>query len=152
MGNIDADPLFVDPIGADTTRGSGDEDYRLSNGSPAIDAGDNGRVLPDFLDLDGDGDISEPTPIDLDGNDRFIDDPGSADTGAGTPPIVDMGPYEFEDTCVEDLDGDGNVGFTDLTLLLGLWGPCPGCDADFDGDDVVGFTDLTRLLGAWGPC
>jgi uncharacterized membrane protein len=27
-------------------------------------------------------------------------------------------------SCAEDLDGDGQVGFTDLTQLLGSWGPC----------------------------
>jgi uncharacterized membrane protein len=54
--------------------------------------------------------------------------------------------------CPEDLDGDNTVGFTDLTQLLGSWGPCPGCPEDLDGDDAVGFTDLTQLLGSWGPC
>jgi hypothetical protein len=29
------------------------------------------------------------------GNPRFLDDPATADTGAGAPPIVDMGAYEF---------------------------------------------------------
>jgi uncharacterized membrane protein len=54
--------------------------------------------------------------------------------------------------CPEDLDGDGAVGFTDLTQLLGSWGPCPACPEDLDGDGIVGFTDLTQLLGSWGPC
>jgi hypothetical protein len=51
-----------------------------------------------------------------------------------------------------DLDGSGEVGFPDLTQLLGSWGPCPGCPEDLDGDGVVGFTDLTQLLSSWGPC
>jgi len=54
-----------------------------------------------------------------------------------------------------DLDGDGTVGFTDLLLLLGAWGPCtppPGaCAADLDADGSVGFTDLLDLLAAWIP-
>ena len=33
---------------------------------------------------------------DLDGYARRIDDPGVVDTGYGTPPIVDMGAYEFD--------------------------------------------------------
>jgi len=37
--NIDADPLFVDAAGADTTVGTDDDDLRLSAGSPCIDAG-----------------------------------------------------------------------------------------------------------------
>ncbi len=32
------------------------------------------------------------------------------------------------------------------------WGPCKGCPADFDGDGNVGVTDLLILLGTWGPC
>jgi len=72
-GNIDADPLFVDPISADeapTAAGN----YRLSEGSPAIDAGTNDAVT---------------VHTDLDGNPRIVD--GTGDGNA----IVDMGAYEF---------------------------------------------------------
>ncbi len=74
-GNIKFDPLFVDP---------GNADYRLSACSPCIDAGDNDAV---------------PFSIttDLDGNPRFVDDPGRYDIGNGIPPLVDMGCYEFQD-------------------------------------------------------
>ncbi len=27
--------------------------------------------------------------------------------------------------CAEDLDGDGNVGTSDLLILFANWGPCP---------------------------
>jgi hypothetical protein len=37
----------------------------------------------------------EPIPWDLDGGCRFVDNPDAPDTGNGTPPIVDMGAYEF---------------------------------------------------------
>lgn len=53
-----------------------------------------------------------------------------------------------------DLDGDGEVGFGDLVILLAAWGPCPGggdpCAADLDGDGEVGFADLLELIAAWG--
>ena len=50
-----------------------------------------------------------------------------------------------------DLDGDGVVGSSDLIILLGAWGRCPGeCPADLDGDGVVGTGDLILLLGNWG--
>ncbi|NEQ48562.1 MAG: choice-of-anchor B family protein [Leptolyngbya sp. SIO3F4] len=58
--------------------------------------------------------------------------------------------FECGDTILGDLDGDGTVGPADLAILLGQWGPCPGCVADLDGDDVVGPADLAVLLGAWG--
>jgi hypothetical protein len=94
-GNLDGDPLFVDPDGPDNNPLTfGDNDYRLGPASICLDAGDNDAVPPDVLDLDGDGNTSEATPLDLDGNPRFVDQPGVPDTGHGTPPIVDIGSYE----------------------------------------------------------
>ena len=64
-GNISADPLFWDSV---------TDDYRLGDGSPSIDAGDN--TTPDL-------------PMeDLDGVNRVLD--GDGDTVA----VVDMGAYE----------------------------------------------------------
>jgi hypothetical protein len=55
---------------------------------------------------------------------------------------------------VADLDNDCAVGFNDLSILLGSWGPCPvppaPCVADLDDDGSVGFGDLSILLGSWG--
>lgn len=49
-----------------------------------------------------------------------------------------------------DLNGDGVVDGADLGILLGSWGPCPGCEADLNGDGVVDGADLGMLLGNWG--
>jgi len=70
-GNIDADPLFR----------AYPADLRLGTPSPAVDSGNNATV---------------PVGVttDLSGLPRFYDDPAVPDTGAGTPPIVDMGAYE----------------------------------------------------------
>lgn len=92
QGNIDADPQFVS---------SASGDYRLSNISPCIDAGNNAAVLSD-------------TVIDLNGVERFFDDPGTPDTGAGSPPLVDLGPYEYGATESLPSPLDGDV-FQDLT-------------------------------------
>ena len=79
-GNIDADPLFVDPDGADNIAGNLDDDFRLQAGSPCIDAAD--------------GDAA--SAFDLDGNAR-ADDPATVpNTGAGTPDFADMGAYEYQ--------------------------------------------------------
>ena len=148
--NIDADPQFVDPDNGDS---------RLSPGSPCIDAGHNWGVPPDTADLDDDADIRELTPLDLDGNPRFADDPATQDTGCGVPiPIaVDMGAYEFPGTAASnpiylgDLDADRVVGIVDFLTLLANWGAADMClpaDLDFDGD--VGITDFLILLGNWG--
>jgi len=103
QGNIDADPCFVSPGFWDpngTPEDTGDDfwvegDYHLSPNSPCIDAGDNTAVPADTTDLDGDGNTTEPIPWDLDGGCRVVDNPDAPDTGNGTPPIVDMGAYEF---------------------------------------------------------
>jgi len=69
VGNIDADPLYVDP-------GAGD--FHLQPGSPCIDAAD-GTAAPE---------------LDADGNAR-VDDPDTTNTGLG-PPWADMGAYELQ--------------------------------------------------------
>ncbi len=148
-GNIDADPLFVDPDGPDDDPDTwGDNDYRLQADSPCIDAGDNEAVPPDSADLDDDGDTDEPTPFDLDGYARIVDGDGDEEAD------VDMGAYEFQThgPCPWDLSGDGEVGPLDLALVLGFWGPNRGHPSDLDGDGVVGPFDLALVLGNWGPC
>ena len=70
VGNIVTNPRFADADG------------RLSAGSPCIDAGNNSAVPAGIT-------------TDLDGNPRFVDIPATPNTGLGTPPIVDMGAYEF---------------------------------------------------------
>jgi hypothetical protein len=81
-GNIAADPQFVDPDGTDNTPGTADDNLRLLATSPALDAGNNADLPADTADLDGDGDTSEPLPLDLDGGPRIVNG------------IVDMGAYE----------------------------------------------------------
>lgn len=52
-----------------------------------------------------------------------------------------------------DLDDDGQVGLSDLLILLASWGPCEDCTAcvaDLDGNSVVGVSDLLILLFNWG--
>ena len=48
-----------------------------------------------------------------------------------------------------DLNGDGTTDGTDLALVLGSWGLCPGCPADINGDDIVDGIDLAVVLGGW---
>jgi hypothetical protein len=88
-GNINADPCFVDANGPDGIAGTEDDNLSLLSNSPCIDAGDNNSVPPDYADLDGDGDTTEPTPLDLDYRPRFMD--GDCNDSN----IVDMGAYEF---------------------------------------------------------
>src|SRR5690606_18570888 len=61
-------PSFVDPAGPDAVLATLDDDFRLASGSPAIDAGDSTALAPDWADLNADGDVREPRPVDLAGN------------------------------------------------------------------------------------
>lgn len=55
-------------------------DVHLAAGSSLVDAGDDALTPPDVADLDADGDLAEPTPLDLDGLPRRVGaaiDPGA---------------------------------------------------------------------------
>ncbi len=72
--------------------------------------------------------------------------------GASSDAGLALAAHVVAAACPADLDGDLDVGFSDLLLVLSTWGPCPGCSADIDGDGDVGFSDLILVLAAWGPC
>ena len=73
---------FVDPASSD---------YRLTPGSPCVDALDAVRGL-DYLDLDQDAVLFEPIPLDLDMTLRVQDGDGDAQA------LPDMGAYESPTT------------------------------------------------------
>jgi hypothetical protein len=156
ISNIDANPLFVDV----------DDNLRLLAGSPCIDAGDSNSVGADLADLDGDGDTTEPIPWDLDGHNRFFDDPNTADTGAGTGPIVDMGAYEFGPSCgdtdhpypIGDMNSDCEVDITDVVILALAWLSedggdrwNPACNL-YEADSIIDASDFAILGAHWLEC
>ncbi len=54
--------------------------------------------------------------------------------------------------CPEDLDGNGQVDFSDLLAVLSAFGDCDACPEDLDGSGAVDFADLLAVLSAFGPC
>lgn len=129
-GNVDLEPGFKD-----ISQG----DFQLSANSPMIDRGSNAAV-PDGI------------AVDLEGAARFLDDPGTSDTGFGDGAIVDLGALEFTgNSCPGDTNGDRAITLTDLATLLSLFGTSgesPAADVDRDWD--VDLTDLATLLSAFG--
>jgi len=150
-GNIDSAPLFVrapndggdgwgdDPETPDIDEASNDDygDLRLQAGSPCIDTGSAALLPADVADVDGDGDIAEALPIDLDFHPRVL---------CGE---VDMGAYEFG---IGDFDCNDVVNLNDFAN----WSPCvtgpkngpypAGCEAfDFDGDGLITLHDFARF-------
>jgi uncharacterized membrane protein len=66
-----------------------------------------------------------------------------------SPFVLDL--RESAQPCPADLDGNDEVGASDLAALLSAWGSFGG-NADLDGDGAVGAPDLAVLLSAWGAC
>ncbi|MEK6676258.1 MAG: right-handed parallel beta-helix repeat-containing protein [Planctomycetota bacterium] len=126
MGNIGSDPLLIDPDGADDVFGTRDDDLRIGEGSPCIDAGRNPAVPADLGDLDGDGDRKELTPVDFDRRARFFEDSHVPNTGSGSPPIVDMGAFEVASDC----NGNGVMDDKDVANQTSL-----DCNANMIPDE-----------------
>ena len=127
-GNFDADPLFVDPDGADGVPGTDDDDLHLLPASPCIDQGDP------TLDL-------EPGVTDLDGRPRVL---------CGR---VDVGVYEFG---AGDYNCDRDIDLTDFDAWQAcMSGPdsfyyFPGCEAfDFEFDGDVDLADLAAFISTF---
>ena len=156
---------FADSDGPDNDPATWqDNDYRLAPNSLCIDAGDNvDPALRDPLDLDNDGSVTDPLPADRDGLARYVDAPGTPDTGRGTAPIIDMGAYEYGATGSlppgprpGDLNCDGAIDFDDIDpLVLALSDPVtyhlmyPDCNilnADCDNSGVIDFDDINPFV------
>ena len=160
-GNIDADPLFVDiddPLGPDGILGTHDDGLRLRSGSPCIDAGANAEVPDDHSDLDDDTITAEPLPYDLAELPRFAEDAGTANTGSGTPPIVDMGAYEFQGTTlwlsIDDISlAEGDSGDTAFVFTVTITAAPPAGEdvtvdwATADGTATTTDSDYTAASG-----
>jgi hypothetical protein len=111
-GNISGNPQIANIGGGDFT---------LLGSSPCIDAGNNASVPAGVT-------------LDLGKKPRFVDEPAVADTGAGTPPIVDMGAHEAPNNLYSSFcAADANLPTACPCLNFGQEGR--GC-ADSDGFSI----------------
>ncbi len=139
------DPDFVDSDGPDDVYGTSDDNVHLGPVSGAIDNGDNNALPVDLADLDGDGDVDEVIPLDLDGNPRLVDRP-NADGGSGSAPFVDIGAFELPETAPVAV-GDFYVSDEDTGFALAVPGVL-GNDSDPEGDEMS--VDLVSgVLHGW---
>jgi hypothetical protein len=153
-GSHGLDPLFVDADGVDDVVGTEDDDLQLGAGSPCVDAGVNGGLPADLVDLDCDGNVAELLPLDVTGIGRRADDVTVSDTGGGSAPVVDMGAYErsawrqlgsaFKGTTEPCLVGGGTL-VGGMPVSVGLTGALPSTTTWL----FIGFTqlDFTPFLG-----
>ncbi len=136
IGNLGDDPAFADPSGPDGIPGTSDDDLRLLDGSPCVDAGDPGFAAPGATDLDG--------------HKRVWDGKG---TGSA---VVDMGAYELGSHAYGDLNCDGLIDKLDIDpFVQALVSPelyaasHPGCAAalgDVNADGVINPFDIDPLV------
>jgi len=153
--NIDDNPRFMrDPNDGGDGWGVGNNDdfgdLHLSHNSPCIDAGDNTAIPADIADLDGDGNITEPTSYDLDGHPRIVD--GDCNSTS----VVDMGAYEFAYLYLGDFAGGCDVDFADFAVFALAWlteegqaGYNPNCDIAFPYDKTIDGKDLQVFTENW---
>jgi hypothetical protein len=131
-GNIDDDPLFLDPNGVDGIAGTTDDDLRLSSGSPCIDAGDNTAVTE---------------PNDIDGLPRIVD--GDCD-GTAT---VDMGAHELDWLYAGDFEGgDCDVDLGDFAVMAQSWqldNPAIDIMPYLDPDGIIDIQEMFILCEHW---
>jgi hypothetical protein len=135
-GNIADDPLFRDADGPDNVVGTSDDNLRLMEGSPCIDAGSNNEPnLPE---------------VDMDGHTRIIDgDCNDTD-------IVDMGAYEFNYVYMGDFDYNCDVDFDDFAIFALAWLTRPAdaewnrfCDIGIPNDSSINMPDLHVFVENW---
>lgn len=137
-GNIGNDPLFVDADGPDDVLGTDDDILLLTAGSPCVDAGDNSALPADGDDLDGDGNTTEPTPLDFRGGPRIFN---------GT---VEMGVFEFFEDCNEnDVPDVEDVASGESTDCSGNGVP-DECEVDCNENGIPDACDI--LSGASEDC
>lgn len=77
-----------------------------------------------------------------------------AATNFNTAANCDDGSCSYTPLCAEDLNADGQIGTSDLLVVLGVFGsecaPAEPCPVDLDGSGQVGTGDLLEILGVFG--
>ena len=134
VGNLDTDPQFTDPNGADGDPSTGtDNDYRPVSGAPGNDAGEN-TLLPSGVGLD------------LDGAARIADDAAAPNVCGGI--CVDIGAYEAGNgSPVGDICDEGVTANNDCNND-GIVDRCQLASGDCDRNGLLDVCELASGTGA----
>ncbi len=126
--NSGDDPLFSDPLGGDGVLWSGDEQARLTDASPAVNAGLNGTVPAQLV-------------FDILGVNRI------APFGDGGEFVVDAGAYEVQDCNGNGVSDDKDIadGVASDCNANGVPDTCDGPDCD--GNGVLDECDIASGSG-----
>jgi len=127
-GNIHHDPLFISP-GKFSIEGQWIQgDYQVKLGSPVINKGKTTALPPDIADIDGNGNTTEPIPLDLVLDSRVQNN------------RVDIGAYEHT-------TGDGNGSGSFTVWINGIPVPMlPDLDAPNPATSYIGCAPLQVSL------
>ena len=143
-----SDLINVDPLLTQIENSNGTVvAYAPSEGSPAIDAGNNANIQVDRLDLDDDGSVEEPIAIDQLGNERIFNDTvdlGAVEFGSSaiaTPPATNEDPTN---TVYRFFNRDSGVHFytaneTERSAVLEL------PNYSFEGESYLGVDPLSGM-------
>jgi len=145
IGNIDVDPLFVDPENGDHHLKSAGWRWDTGGGtwtrdgvtSPCIDRGNPGLPLRD-----------EPMTVDTDPTNQFGENIRINMGAYGGTAEASMPPYEF--AILSDINNDAFCNAYDLRYLASRWlDAAAGVPADFNRDGMVDLADFALLAHDW---
>jgi hypothetical protein len=139
-GNLNKAPQFVSPGQLSILNEWVDGDYHLMPTSPCIDKGSQALLPPDVLDLNTNGNITEPLPVDLGGDVRVL------------ALQVDMGAYEQAGSGSGGGTGDGFVAVKTMDVQYDVPASPPTFPINLSGasstDIQLNFQGEVRLEAA----
>lgn len=154
-GNVDIDPLFVDPDGTDDIPGTEDDDLHLLDGSPCINTGTNDDPNLPALDFEGEPRIQQcRVDMGVDESPYYAEDcntngvADACDIADGTS--QDLNENGIPDECDPDCQPNGMPDF--LEISLGLAEDCNNNDVPDECDIADGTSEDCNENGVPDEC